>query len=49
MQETGDVTVVGCFAEWPEETGCDFVADRDDVDCEAVFVKSVAYFLGVVV
>lgn len=27
VQETGDVIIVGCFAEWPEQAGCDFIAD----------------------
>jgi hypothetical protein len=41
MQEPGDVVVGGGRTERPEETGCYFVADRDDgernfVACEAV-------------
>lgn len=49
MQESADVVVAAGSAEGPEEAAADLIADRDDVDGEAVRRKGIADFFGVVV
>lgn len=49
MQESADVVVAVGLAKGPEEAAADLVADRDDVDGEAILCEGIADFFGIVV
>lgn len=49
MENTCDVVEVVCFAEGPEETTCDFVADGYYVHGDAVAGEGVTGFERVIV